>query len=438
MGAIAQRVQTFSDLSLAVGRRRAVSYALKFVCGLVYPKWKLEVQSDIHAHLERFQKAKSKGDYARHLVVITSIAGDRRMGDLKKIPLIAIKVTGGVGDMIIVARFLRDFVATVEPITFHIYAKNLEAANWVFGGVPGYTTVHPEYLFDQFIDEYDAAFWACQFVVLYAEKAKWEVLRHHKKLSEKIGFILQSRSSIEHFVTNHPYQDNFLARKVVFSNANRNTWLHKQAKIPYSGDNLELPIQKSVAADFDLPSEPYLTVHNGFDTEFPIKGSVATKCYLDYSKVIELVKKEIPSLQVVQLGTLTSTPIKQADVNLLGKTTLEQAAAIISGAIGHLDNEGGLVHIAAALGIKSCVIFGPTPSDFFGYASNVNIDPVFCGGCWWIERTWMEKCPRQFDSARCMTTQPPERVARSVLSELLPPIANLTRKDRSPVLSRKG
>ncbi len=46
------------------------------------------------------------------------------------------------------------------------------------------------------------------------------------------------------------------------------------------------------------------------------------------------------------------------------------------------------------------------------------IDPGFCGGCWWITQSWMNQCPRDFDTARCMTEQPPEAVAGAILREL--------------------
>ena len=90
----------------------------------------------------------------------------------------------------------------------------------------------------------------------------------------------------------------------------------------------------------------------------------------------------------------------------------------LRGAIFHLDNEGGLVHLASAMGTRSCVVFGPTSSRYFGYPGNVNVDPGFCGGCWWITETWMNHCPRGFATARCMTDQPAAVVARAAATLL--------------------
>ena len=107
----------------------------------------------------------------------------------------------------------------------------------------------------------------------------------------------------------------------------------------------------------------------------------------------------------------TSARIDEADLNLIGKTSLPEVAELIRGAVLHIDNEGGLVHLARAMGTVSCVVFGPTSSRYFGYAANINIDPTFCGGCWWINETWMNHCPRGFATARCMTEQPASAVA---------------------------
>jgi hypothetical protein len=65
------------------------------------------------------------------------------------------------------------------------------------------------------------------------------------------------------------------------------------------------------------------------------------------------------------------------------------------------------------MGRQSCVVFGPTSSRYFGYPANINVDPSFCGGCWWINETWMNHCPRGFATARCMTEQPAAVVARA-------------------------
>jgi hypothetical protein len=62
--------------------------------------------------------------------------------------------------------------------------------------------------------------------------------------------------------------------------------------------------------------------------------------------------------------------------------------------------------------VRGCVLFGPTLADYFAYPMNINLRPAECGGCWWINQTWMDQCPRGFPEAVCMTGHDPEHVGR--------------------------
>ena len=104
------------------------------------------------------------------------------------------------------------------------------------------------------------------------------------------------------------------------------------------------------------------------------------------------------SFSFVQIGTVTSEPIAECDLILLNQTSLDEVAGLLGQASLHLDNEGGLVHLAACLGTRSAVVFGPTPSDYFGYPANINIEPPVCGGCWFMTRTWMDACAKGYDA----------------------------------------
>jgi hypothetical protein len=74
--------------------------------------------------------------------------------------------------------------------------------------------------------------------------------------------------------------------------------------------------------------------------------------------------------------------------------------------------------MAACLGTRSCVLFGPTDADYFGYPQNINMRPGCCGGCWWTTDSWMDQCPRGFASAPCMDSIPPEDVVRHLVRTL--------------------
>jgi ADP-heptose:LPS heptosyltransferase len=159
-------------------------------------------------------------------------------------------------------------------------------------------------------------------------------------------------------------------------------------------------------------------VHNGFDTNFIISGKRATKCYPYFDRVVTAIKAARPDVLIVQIGTTTSEAIPDVDLNLIGQTSLQEVSGLLRATMLHLDNEGGLVHLAACYGRRSLVVFGPTPSDYFGYAGNININPLKCGNCWWLDDLWMDRCPRGLDQPECMFSQPPEHVATLAIDAL--------------------
>ena len=129
---------------------------------------------------------------------------------------------------------------------------------------------------------------------------------------------------------------------------------------PYGGDRFQLPSNPLAPPRFSLRNSTYVTVHNGFEVQNIIGGTKSTKCYPHFDEVILQLRRDFPNLTFIQLGSKTSTPIPSVHQNLIGKTTLEEASTLIAGALCHLDNESGLVHIASCHGTPCCVVLGPT------------------------------------------------------------------------------
>jgi ADP-heptose:LPS heptosyltransferase/ubiquinone/menaquinone biosynthesis C-methylase UbiE len=175
-----------------------------------------------------------------------------------------------------------------------------------------------------------------------------------------------------------------------------------------------------------LPGRPYVTINNGTDSGMVMRGSGSTKQWpVAYWQ--ELVRR-INSLgiSVVQLGTSCEAPVKGA-VNLLGETTLGQAAAIIKGALCNISLEGGLVWLAKAVGKRSVVLFGPTDVNFFGQPENLNLSANLpCAPCWWTIKDWFVKCPRGYARAKCM-----ESISVQMVVEKITPFLEKTRRDSS-------
>lgn len=340
----------------------------------------------------------------------------RRNGDM----VIAITVSGGIGDLIVYARFMRDLAAEAGPFVFDVFASRPLIAEWVFGAVPGFASAFPDSLEPFAARAYDLELRVNQGLSLSGEATNWARLRQAPRMLSVLDAIQHSAlaKDMALYLKYHPRLDNGMARKAVLAGRQRNDFLHSLAAIPYGGPAFTIAADESALARFGLQGRDFITVHNGFDTNFIIRGQRATKCYPHFDRVIATMKAARPGLLIVQLGTTTSEPIPDVDLNLIGQTNLQQAAALMRATLLHLDNEGGLVHLAACYGRRSLVVFGPTPSDYFGYTENINVNPVKCGDCWWLDDLWMDRCPRGLPEPECMFSQPPEQIAHLALDAI--------------------
>lgn len=169
--------------------------------------------------------------------------------------------------------------------------------------------------------------------------------------------------------------------------------------------------------DLDLKSRGFITINRGVDTNYT-KSSIKMWPQFYYNTLVKLLKKKYPDMVLVQLGASYERcqTFDGVDLDLIGKTTLEQVKVLLKHSLVHIDGEGGMVHLRHALkGGKSVVMFGPTSSEFFGYSENENIVGNGCGTwCEWTVNNWQEKCLRGYNNAPCMMSIIPEKVMQSV------------------------
>lgn len=360
--------------------------------------------------------------FRRYLMPWRLVAERRRLEAMRSDGRLAIAITvsGGLGDLIVIARWMRDLVARVEPLSFDVFAPAPGLASWVFAAVPGFGRAYPDTLDDLAGRGYDLRLRVNQTVVVQYESVRWARLRQAPRLVAVAAKMNASRhrGGLEPYILHHPRLDNGLARKAVYAGRNRNDFLHALAGLEYGGDLLGLTSDQTVLERLGLAGRTFVTLHNGFDTNFIITGQRATKCYPHFAAVAAGLKAARPDLLLVQLGTTTSDPIPGIDLDLIGQTTLAEVAGLLRATALHFDNEGGLVHLAACYGRRSLVVFGPTPSGYFGYPQNINVDPLRCGGCWWIDELWMDRCPRGMAQPECMFSQPPETIVELALAAL--------------------
>ena len=153
--------------------------------------------------------------------------------------------------------------------------------------------------------------------------------------------------------------------------------------------------EEEILGKFGLISKKFITINR----EGGLAGqSDTTKLWpLEYyRKLIADLKETAPQYQIIEVGCGKGERLGNADKNLAGKTSLEEIKVILKHALLHIDSEGGLVHLRHALkGGASCVFYGPTSPQVYGYSENIslcsNVCPIHCE-CY--SRTWQNKCLR--------------------------------------------
>lgn len=329
------------------------------------------------------------------------------------LPSIAINVVGGLGDYIVVARFVRDLQSHSGPFRFSIFAQNTEAANWTFANLPGYDGAHSEFLFsEEFILENFALALSIHHTVEIIGAPQPSQM--HGTLTEAITRIQQSSPVFGESKPN----DHLIARHAVSMEKRRENFLHAMAAISYAGKFLDLPTDETASLRAGLSGKNYITINNGFDSNLIVSGDRSTKYYPHGDELVREFKRRYPEFLVVQVGARNSLPISCVDVQLIGKTSLQEVAGVLKRSKLHLDSEGGLVHLAQCWNVNCCVLFGPTPADYFAYEDNINIQPTFCGDCWWRTKTWMDICALGLTEPRCLSDISPAQVLERVRERL--------------------
>lgn len=94
----------------------------------------------------------------------------------------------------------------------------------------------------------------------------------------------------------------------------------------------------------------------------------------------------------VQLGLTTDLLLHPSVMDLRGKTTLRQAAGYLKRSKGYIGIEGGLFHLAKAVGTPSVVIFNTTSETCFAYPDTHVVTKRLCKPCWLHDSWYQGKC----------------------------------------------
>jgi len=335
---------------------------------------------------------------------------------------ICISITGGIGDVISIARWIRQVKEHFGmSIIIDAFFTSPEMIRFILQPI-GVRDVFSDLIFRRSSSAYDAVLTVNQFVISHESKFKMErILSIIPEFNYFIKDINKSLIPYQKYINYHPELDGLFADLLVEQGLTRKDFLSvisgfnaPDSKLPF-----ELP-DELFLKEIGLNDSQYITIHDGWEVNIKQTLVRSTKSYpVDlFARAIVLIKKQYPSIKIVQVGSNTDYVIEGVDINLLELTNLAQCALILKQAKAHIDTESGLVHLATSLGTSCVVMFGPTNISYYGYAENKNIKPKECGNCMHVTDTWMESCPLNYTPIKCMPSILPNEILMA-MSEII-------------------
>lgn len=167
----------------------------------------------------------------------------------------------------------------------------------------------------------------------------------------------------------------------------------------------------NILETYKLSDQKYITVSRACSSKY---GDTHPKLWpLEYyNSLIQTIKSAFPEIKIIQIGENSGYgDIHGVDIDLRGKTSIDETKCVLKYAFLHIDGEGGLVHLRNTLNGKSLVLFGPTSPEIFGYNENVNLRSSICPICCeWVTPHWTKQCLYTKNSHTCMKSLLPQTV----------------------------
>lgn len=308
--------------------------------------------------------------------------------------LIVAKISGGIGDLILASRFLRQ-LSDAHDVELAIECRSPELASFAMASSPRllqatsrtFKTSDPRCVCVLHMGNLITV----EFIGERASSALREQLRRANAFLEPYRPLIDAS----------PFLDGILGDILTAAHIHRHDACFAQFGIPYSHEDFLRP-EPATVSDFvatkSLIRNRYITIADGWDAAFGfLNGRRPTKALpqVFLTDLVAELKRQRPDLAIVQLGgSNTGSDIPCVDRNFRGAIGLPESALLLAGALLHVDTEGGLVHLARAVGTPAAVFFGPTHPEFFSYEGNVALLPAEpCLNCYWSTNTWMAICP---------------------------------------------
>ena len=303
---------------------------------------------------------------------------------------ILFKLHGGMGDVIINLNYLNKFIQTFGQ-TFTVY---LTGKNQIVSELYG----------DKFKLLNDFEIEQNRFVLIIDLVRFPRIIQNFGIEDDQLKHWVQSCEKFQHqnmkLFQNCPENDGISNKLAQLLGCNR----VKQPDIlnffsDLQDSRIELNSKtnsQEVLNRLNLTGKKIVTVNRACEVSLGQKESTKMWPSQYYEQLLWLLKRDFPDLIFVQLGTSKAKTVvlKNIDVDLIGKTSLEDIKVLMKNAFLHIDNEGGLVHLRHFINrAPSIVFFGPTDPTFYGYSENLNLQAKQdCLNCEWVSNDWIQKC----------------------------------------------
>ena len=324
---------------------------------------------------------------------------------------IAIEILGGIGDQIIGARYVEALSHSLsENVKIDILceAQDLRSLQTIFCNKTFINSIQ----IDKKQIEYDLKIRLIRFPIVLSYLP-------HRLDENTLRYVQQ----LEEFNKKHSelFGNDYLAR----------CWslMNKQTRIDQADFNNYLHLSeldfvlnitedyKAVLDKFNLSNTKFITIQTGAGYHFQnIKNEVRSWPIGSYNQLVKMLKKKYPQYKLVQIGEQKQSKIDGLDIDLRGKTSLEELFVLLKYASLHVSQEGGMPIIRHFVkGGISVVLFGPTDENFIGFEENINISNRKCFGvCEWINQDWVRKCAHTGNNAECMQNITPEMIMNKI------------------------
>jgi len=347
--------------------------------------------------------------------------------DNNNLPLkIAFILQGGLGDALIGCLLIQEVRKLIPEALIELYFTPKEI-------LPKMPFVDNIYSLDYYTREnyYDAIFNVVRFI--YFEKINLEKIKtHSQKLYE---FCVDSIKICEKTI-NYTRNDRCYSEYCLMLGKNRLEQSNPHNILTFDRHTpLNLEFDKSglkKLQELNLEEAKYIVIHNNVNKILERSG----KCWSaeNFDILISLIKNDYPDLVIICTGTSYDFgKIKNADIDLIGKTNIHELCALLKHSILTIGLEGGVIHLNHFLGGKSVCLFGPTNIEIYGYEENINIrsnKPKKCfNGCENLIAEWSSKGCLFGEKSLCMLAIKPKMVYKKISLYLNKLYSNKKEKD---------